>query len=71
MVRNVERSFGCEENTYHVPDEGSVYHVNRVHGGAETLHIKVDPAADGVAYVATHNRNIRVELLFPFLEGLF
>ena len=68
-VKNVERSLDARK-TYHVPDERSVYHMNGVHGGAKTLHIKVDSATDGVAYVATHNRNIRVELLFPFLKRL-
>jgi hypothetical protein len=53
----------------HVPDKWLVYHVNGVHGGAETLHIKLNPAADGVAYVVTHNGNIRVEFLFPFLKA--
>ena len=43
--------------------------MNGVHG-AKTLHVEIAPAADGVADIATHDGNVRVEFPFPFLKDL-
>ena len=42
--------------------------MNGIHGGAETLHVEIASAADGVADMVTHDGDISIELFFPFIK---
>jgi len=42
-------------DTCHVPDKGSMRHIHRLKGGAETLHLGVGPWSEGIPDRLAHD----------------